>query len=132
MTGWDPGGPPAPGHRTLNRILRDAIRARRDWSAVAELRAEYDAAAAALFGMLTADDSHGPLRATARRTMGHPEQPPVVTELVAGKGQIVVPVTGLWRVTVAGDDGVVLVEMYPGLVQAGNSIEIDLTKVTLS
>lgn len=50
--GYQPGGPPAPGHRSLNVILRDAIRARRDPDAVAALRAEYDAAARALFDML--------------------------------------------------------------------------------
>lgn len=48
-----PGGPPAPGHRSLNVILRDAIRARNDPSALPRLRAEYDAAAAALFTILT-------------------------------------------------------------------------------
>jgi len=34
-------------------ILRDAIRARRDQAAVTRLRAEYDAAASALFDTLT-------------------------------------------------------------------------------
>lgn len=53
LPGFLPGGPPAPGHRSLNVILRDAIRARRDRAAVARLRAEYDAAASALFDMLT-------------------------------------------------------------------------------
>lgn len=48
-----PGGPPAPGHRALNEILRDAIRAARgDPAALPGLRAEYDAAAAALFTVL--------------------------------------------------------------------------------
>lgn len=50
-----PGGPAAPGHRTLNEILADAIRAARgDQARLPGLRAEYDAAAAALFGMLAA------------------------------------------------------------------------------
>lgn len=53
LPGFLPGGPPAPGHRTLNMILRDAIRARRDQAAVTQLRAEYDAAASALFDTLT-------------------------------------------------------------------------------
>ena len=49
-----PGGPPAPGHRTLNAILRDAIRAAAagDAGGLPGLRAEYDAAAAALFDAL--------------------------------------------------------------------------------
>jgi hypothetical protein len=53
---YRPGGPPAPGHRTLNVILRDAIRASVSGKAdrLPGLRAEYDAAAAALFDMLTA------------------------------------------------------------------------------
>jgi hypothetical protein len=49
---YQPGGPPAPGHRSLNVILRDAIRARRDAGILTALRAEYDAAARALFDML--------------------------------------------------------------------------------
>jgi hypothetical protein len=51
-----PGGPPAPGHRTLNAILRDAIRAANsgDTSSLPGLRGEYDAAAAALFDLLAA------------------------------------------------------------------------------
>ena len=54
--GHAPGGPPAPGHRTLNVILRDAIRAAAsgDAGSLPGLRAEYDAAAAALFDTLTA------------------------------------------------------------------------------
>jgi hypothetical protein len=51
-----PGGPPAPGHRTLNAILSDAIRcsASDAWPKSLEaLREEYDEAAAALFVMLT-------------------------------------------------------------------------------
>lgn len=53
LPGFLPGGPPAPGHRSLNMILRDAIRARRDQADVARLRAEFHAAASALFDMLT-------------------------------------------------------------------------------
>jgi hypothetical protein len=54
-----PGGPPAPGHRTLNAILSDASRASRagDAATVAGLRAEYDAAAAALFNLLAPGDT---------------------------------------------------------------------------
>lgn len=54
-----PGGPPAPGHRSLNLILRDAIRGRRDPAAVAELRTEYEAAASALFDVLTGNSQDG-------------------------------------------------------------------------
>jgi len=47
-----PGGPPAPGHRTLNAILRDVVRARGDSLALYHLRNEYDAATRALFDVL--------------------------------------------------------------------------------
>jgi len=47
-----PGGDPAPGHRALRAILRDAVRAKGDPALLGPLREEYDAAAGALFGLL--------------------------------------------------------------------------------
>jgi hypothetical protein len=62
---YPPGGPPAPGHRTLNVILRDAIRAAQpagDAARLPGLREECTAAAGALFDMLAPPPSEpGPV-----------------------------------------------------------------------